>query len=77
MDLHVGVRNAAGKAGAGRDRIVVPNADVAPAHPRGIMIAREREMMLGVEPAVIGATEAAEGTTVDHGSVSAGALLLR
>src|SRR3954452_13846808 len=56
------------KSALGADLVVVPHADPAPAHPGRVMIAREREMMAGVEPAVVGVAEAVEGADVDHGA---------
>src|SRR3546814_20103803 len=46
-----------------------PHAQRAPAHAFGIVIAREREMMAGVEPAVVGVAQAVEFANVDHGLV--------
>jgi len=53
-DFHVGMR-VRGKAGVGRDGIVIPHADATPAHARLIVIIGEREVMFGIEPAVVGA----------------------
>ena len=49
-----------------RDGIVVPDAQRAPAHPFRIVIVREREMVTGVEPAVVGVAQAVEFADVDH-----------
>src|SRR3546814_7363197 len=48
-DLHVAVRMRR-KARLCRNAVVIPHAQRAPAHAVGIVIAREREMMAGVEP---------------------------
>ena len=48
------------------DPVVVPDADPAPAHARGVVIAGEGEMVAGVEPAVVGVAEAVEFADVDH-----------
>jgi hypothetical protein len=48
------------------DRIVVPDAQIAPAHPGGIMIAGKREVVSGIEPAVIFAAKAGKRTKFDH-----------
>ena len=54
------------EAAARGDGIVVPHPKIAPVHPVRITVAGEREMMLGVEPAMVGAAEAVERTKVDH-----------
>ena len=59
-DLHVGVR-VRRKAGVRRDLVVVPDPQRAPAHPLGVVIVGEGEMMLGLQPAVVGAAELVEG----------------
>jgi hypothetical protein len=66
-DLHVAMRMRR-EAALRADRVVVPHADPAPAHPLGVVIAREREMVVGIEPAVIGVAEAIEGADIDHGA---------
>jgi hypothetical protein len=38
----------------------------APAHARGIRVVGEGKMMLGLEPAVVGAAEFVEGSAFDH-----------
>src|SRR5690606_11836284 len=68
-DLHVGMRMRR-EAGAGLDRVVVPDAQRAPAHPVGIVVVGEGEVMPRVEPAVVGAAEALEGSAFDHGEGS-------
>src|SRR3546814_17053998 len=58
-----------GKAGLRRDGVVVPDPQRAPAHAIGVVIAREGEMVAGVEPAVVGMAQAVEFADVDHGLV--------
>ena len=65
-DLHVGM-GMGGKAGVGRDLVVVPHPQRAMAHIAGIIMAAEREVMLGLQPAVVGAAEFVEGSEFDHG----------
>src|SRR3546814_12144678 len=67
-DFHVAVRMR-GKAGLRRDGVVVPDPQRAPAHAIGVVIAREGEMVAGVEPAVVGMAQAVEFADVDHGLV--------
>jgi hypothetical protein len=64
-DLHVGV-GMGRKARVRRDLVVVPHAQGAVVHVRGIVVAGEREVMLGLEPAVVGAAELREGFAGDH-----------
>ena len=64
-DLHVAVR-VRRESLLGGDLIVVPHADAAPAHASRITVAREGEMMTGVEPAVVGVAERIEFSDVDH-----------
>ena len=59
-DLHVAVRMRR-KTTLRGDLVVVPDADPAPAHAAGIVIAGEGEMVAGIEPAVVGMAEAGEG----------------
>jgi hypothetical protein len=65
-DLHVAVRMRR-KAGLGGDPVVVPDPDPAPAHAAGVVIVGEREVMAGVEPAMVGVAERVEWANVDHG----------
>src|SRR5262245_60544254 len=65
-DLHVGMR-VRGEAGMGRDLVVVPDAQGPVPHPLGVVIARERAMMLGLEPAMVGAAKRRERPLLDHG----------
>ena len=64
-DLHVGVR-VWRKPGVRRDRIVIPYPERAPAHALGVVVLGKREMVLGVEPAMIGPAEAFNGSAFDH-----------
>src|SRR6516162_1349410 len=64
-DLHVGVR-VRRKPGVRGDRVVIPYPDRAPAHALGVMVFGKREMVLGVEPAVVGAAEAFKGSAFYH-----------
>jgi hypothetical protein len=57
----------AGKTGVGRDLVVVPHPQAAVAQILRIVVAREREVMLGLQPAVIGAAELCKGFQFDHG----------
>src|SRR3546814_18658387 len=57
------------KARLCRNAVVIPHAQRAPAHAVGIAIAREREMMAGVEPAVVGVAQAVEFANDVHGLV--------
>ncbi len=59
-DLHVGVR-VRREAGLRRDLVVVPHPDRAPAHAVRVVVAGEREVVVGLEPAVVGAAERAKG----------------
>src|SRR5262245_32847828 len=65
-DLHVGMR-VRRKAGMGGDLVVVPDAQSPVSHPLGVVIAREREMVLGLEPAMVGAAKRRVWPPVDHG----------
>jgi hypothetical protein len=71
-DLHVRVR-VRRKAGARRDHVVIPHAQRAPIDARRIVIIGKGKMVLGIEPAVIGAAKALERTNFDHRLVSPGA----
>src|SRR5689334_10490202 len=64
-DFHVRVRMGR-ESGLRRYRVVVPDAQRAPVRTARIVIGGEREMMLGVEPAVVGAAEAGKGSALDH-----------
>src|SRR4029077_12903811 len=65
-DFHVGM-GMGGKAGVRRDLVVVPHAQRAVAHIGGIIVTGEREVVSGLQPAVIGAAEFVERSEIDHG----------
>jgi len=64
-DLHVAMRMRV-EAGARRNLVVVPHAQPAPAHARGVAIAGEGEMMARAQPAMVGTAQPGEGTRIDH-----------
>ena len=64
-DLHVGV-GMRRKAGVRRDLVVVPHPQSAVAHIVGIIILAEGEVMLRLQPAVVGAAELCKGSEFDH-----------
>src|SRR5690606_27538676 len=66
-DLHVGMWMRR-EARARLDRVIVPDAQGAPVHASGVVVVGEGEVMLRVEPAMVGATEAFEGSAFDHGA---------
>ena len=69
-DLHVRVRMRR-EAGMRRDLVVIPHADRAPAHALRVVVAAEREMMLGLEPTVVGAAKPFECSYLNHVFTSA------
>src|SRR5262249_38319463 len=64
-DLHVGM-GMRRETAVGRDRVVVPDPERAPAHASGVIIIGEGEMVLGIQPAMVLAAERIEGSDVDH-----------
>src|SRR5262249_54873799 len=64
-DLHVGMRMRR-KAGVRRDLVIVPDAQRAVAHVLRVIVVGEREVMPGLEPAVIGAAELCKWFELDH-----------
>src|SRR4029078_13316484 len=64
-DLHVlmGMRR---EARVGSDLVVVPHAQGSVPQAVWVVIAGEGEMMLRLEPAMVGAAEVAERSPVDH-----------
>ena len=64
-DLHVGM-GMGGKAGVRRDLVVVPHPQRAVAHIVRVVVAAEREVMLCLQPAVIGAAEFCKRSEFDH-----------
>ena len=69
-DLHIGMRMRR-KPGLRCDLVVVPYPERAPAHPLRVLVIGEREMVSGLEPAVVAAAQAVEGPQFDHDVVSA------
>src|SRR5690606_18213346 len=67
-DFHVRVRMRR-EAGAGSDGVVVPHPQRAPVHARRVLVPGEGEMVLGIEPTMIGSTEAGKRATFDHGGL--------
>jgi hypothetical protein len=65
-DLHVGV--AVGReAGFRRDLVVIPHAEIAPAHAGRIAPIGEGEVVAGVQPVVAEPAKPAGGAALDHG----------
>src|SRR6185312_1740416 len=64
-DLHVPVRMRV-EASAGRNLVVVPDPERAEAHPVGVMVISEAEVMARVQPLVLKAPKARERPHVDH-----------
>jgi hypothetical protein len=54
------------EAGAGRDFIVVPHAQMAEAHTRGVAITSETEVMVRVQPFIPESAESRKLTNFDH-----------
>jgi hypothetical protein len=54
------------KAGLGGDLIVVPDPQITPAHPLGIVVVSEGKMVFGVEPPVVGPTQSGKRPAFDH-----------
>jgi hypothetical protein len=67
-DFHIGV-GMGGKAGIRRNFVVVPDAKGAEAHIAGVVMTSEREVVLGLEPAMVGGGKLVEGPKVDHENV--------
>jgi hypothetical protein len=59
----VGVRR---EARVGRDLVVVPDAQRAPARSRGIVVVGKGKVVLGLQPAAIFSRELVEWSTFDH-----------
>ena len=59
-DLHVGMRMRR-EAGVGSDLVVVPHAQGSVPEALGVVIAGEGEMMLRLEPAMVGAAKSSKG----------------
>ena len=58
-DFHVAVR-VFRETGTGFDHIVVPDPQLAPVHAFWIVIVSEREVVMCVQPAVVGAAQCVE-----------------
>jgi hypothetical protein len=54
------------EAGAGGDLVIIPDAQLAPLLALGVVVAGEAEVVLGVQPTVVGAAEGVERSNVDH-----------
>ena len=67
-DFHVGMR-VRRETGLRCNRIVVPDAQRTPVHAVGIMVFGKGKMVLGIQPAVVGGTEAVEAASFNHVSV--------
>jgi hypothetical protein len=64
-DLHVGV-GVRREPGTGLNGVVVPDPQRTPMNTLGVVVIGEREMVPGIQPAVIGMAKAVEGTMLDH-----------
>src|SRR5690606_41626927 len=58
------------KARLRTDEVIIPHAQLAPAHTRRVIIAGEGEMVPGDEPSMVSAANAVEIANVDHGPCS-------
>ena len=63
-DLHVGMRMRR-EAGPGGDLVVVPNAQAAPSHARGIVVTREGKVVFRFQPTVVGTAQFGEFSAFD------------
>ena len=54
------------EAGIGGDLVIVPHPQPAPIHPGGVAVIGEGEMVTGLQPAMVGTAEGAEGSDFDH-----------
>ena len=64
-DFHVAMR-VLWETGAWGDYVVVPDPQVAPVHAFGVMVLGERKMVMGIQPAVVSATERVERSEFKH-----------
>jgi len=55
------------KPGLRLDDVIIPHTDASPAHPVRIMIACEGEMVMRVEPAMVGCAETGKGADFETG----------
>lgn len=58
------------KACARFDRIIIPDAQLAVAHAIGIVIVRERKMVVGVQPVILERAKVGKASNTNHGTVS-------
>src|SRR5438105_7947117 len=58
------------EAGFRCDRVVVPDAQLAPIRASWVVVLGEREMMFGIKPTVVGTAESVEGTKFNHARLS-------
>jgi hypothetical protein len=70
-DFHVAVAVRA-EAGAGRDAVLVDDAQVAPTHVLGVVVVGEREAVVRVQPAVVGMASFLGAADGQHGEVLSG-----
>src|SRR6516162_47863 len=73
-DFHIGMR-VRRKPRAGSDLVVIPNPQGSPSHALRVEVIGKREMMLGVEPVVMGPTQFLKGSALDHVTISDSASL--
>ncbi|MNR36640.1 hypothetical protein D3C85_1545860 [compost metagenome] len=64
-DFHVAVR-VRREATASGDQVVVPDPQVAPVHARRVVVFGEREVVMGVEPTMVGMAKALERAQLQH-----------
>src|SRR5262245_18761808 len=64
-DLHVRMRMG-WEPGVRRDLIVVPHTKGTPVHALRVVVARKREMMLGLEPTVVGSAKGSKRSYLDY-----------
>ena len=64
-DFHIGV-GMVRKAGIGGDGIVIPYSQRSPAHAARVVIVGKGKVVMGIQPAMVGGTEAGKGSDVDH-----------
>ncbi len=64
-DFHIVVR-VRREAGLRGNLVVVPHADIAPVHAAGVIVRGKGEMMVGLQPAMIGLAKRGEGAVLNH-----------
>src|SRR5690606_34759891 len=67
-DLHVAVRVRREPA-AGGDQVVVPYPQRAPVHAARIVVFGKGEVMVGIQPAMVGVAKGVEGAQLQHARV--------